>query len=71
MLVAAKGTPPDIIDKLNKALNEISDKPEVIEKLANVGLRTLPGDVKATQDFVAGEVEKNRRVIELTGIKRE
>jgi tripartite-type tricarboxylate transporter receptor subunit TctC len=71
VLVAAKGTPPDIIDRLNKALNEISAKPEVIEKLANVGLRTLPGDVKATQDFVAGEAEKNRRVIELTGIKRE
>jgi tripartite-type tricarboxylate transporter receptor subunit TctC len=71
VLVAAKGTPPDIIDKLNKALNEISAKPEVIEKLANVGLRTLTGDVKATQDFVAGEAEKNRRVIELTGIKRE
>lgn len=71
VLVAAKGTPSDIVDKLNKALNEISAKPEVIEKLANVGLRTLTGDVKATQDFVAGEAEKNRRVIELTGIKRE
>jgi tripartite-type tricarboxylate transporter receptor subunit TctC len=71
VLVAAKGTPRDVIDKLNKALNEISAKPDVIEKLANVGLRTLPGDVKATQDFVAGEAEKNRRVIELTGIKRE
>lgn len=71
VLVSAKGTPPEIVDKLNKALNEISAKPEVIEKLANVGLRTLPGDVKVTQDFVAGEAAKNKRVIELTGIKRE
>lgn len=71
VLVAAKGTPPDIVNKLNKALNEISAKPEVIEKLANVGLRTLTGDVKATEDFVAGEAAKNKRVIELTGIKRE
>jgi tripartite-type tricarboxylate transporter receptor subunit TctC len=71
VLVAAKGTPGEIVGKLNKALNEISAKPEVIEKLANVGLRTLTGDVKTIQDFVAGEAAKNKRVIELTGIKRE
>lgn len=71
VLVAAKGTPRDVVEKLNAAVNEISAKPEVIEKLANVGLRTLPGDVKATSDFVAGEAANYKRVIELTGVKRE
>jgi tripartite-type tricarboxylate transporter receptor subunit TctC len=71
VLVAAKGTPPDVIEKLNAALNEISAKPEVIEKLANVGLRTLPGDVKTIAGFVAGEAANYKRVIELTGVKRE
>lgn len=71
VLVAAKGTPPDVIEKLNGALNEISAKPEVIEKLANVGLRTLPGDVKTIAGFVAGEAANYKRVIELTGVKRE
>jgi tripartite-type tricarboxylate transporter receptor subunit TctC len=71
VLVAAKGTPADVIDKLNAALNEISAKPEVVEKLANVGLRTLPGDVKTITGFVAGEAANYRRVIELTGVKRE
>lgn len=71
VLVAAKGTPPEVIEKLNAALNEISAKPEVIEKLAGVGLRTLPGDVKTVADFVAKEAASYRRVIELTGVKRE
>jgi tripartite-type tricarboxylate transporter receptor subunit TctC len=71
VLVAAKGTPPDVIEKLNAALNQISAKPAVIEKLAGVGLRTLPGDVKTIADFVAKEAASYRRVIELTGVKRE
>jgi tripartite-type tricarboxylate transporter receptor subunit TctC len=71
VLVSAKGTPPDVIDKLNAAINEISAKPEVIERLANVGLRTLPGDARTIAGFVAGEAASYRRVIELTGVKRE
>ena len=71
VLVSAKGTPPDVIDKLNAAINEISAKPEVIERLAGVGLRTLPGDARTIAGFVAGEAASYRRVIELTGVKRE
>jgi tripartite-type tricarboxylate transporter receptor subunit TctC len=71
VLVAPKGTPAAIADALNKAINEISAKPEIIEKLANVGLRTMPGDAKATADFVAGESARYKRIIEVTGVKRE
>jgi hypothetical protein len=31
----------------------------------------LPGNVKATADFVAGETATYKRVIEVTGVKRE
>jgi tripartite-type tricarboxylate transporter receptor subunit TctC len=71
VLVAAKGTPPDVIERLNAAINEISAKPEVIEKLAKVGLRTLPGDARTIAGFVAGEAANYKRIIELTGVKRE
>jgi tripartite-type tricarboxylate transporter receptor subunit TctC len=71
VLVAAKGTPANVADLLNKAINEISAKPEIIEKLANVGLRTLPGDAKGIADFVAGESARYKRIIESTGVKRE
>jgi tripartite-type tricarboxylate transporter receptor subunit TctC len=71
VLMSAKGTPADVIEKLNTAINEIVAKPEVAAKLANVGLGILPGNVKATADFVAGETATYKRVIEVTGVKRE
>lgn len=71
VLVAPKGTPRNVIDKLNKAVNDVVAKPEIRQKLENIGLRTLPGDAKSAADFVAGEIAKNRRIIEVTGIKRE
>jgi tripartite-type tricarboxylate transporter receptor subunit TctC len=71
VLVSAKGTPPDIIDKLNKATNEAESRADVIERLENLGLKTMPGDMKWAQDFVAQEIAKNKRIIESTGIKRE
>lgn len=71
VLVVPKGTPATIADLLNKAINEISAKPEIIEKLANVGLRTMPGDATATAEFVAGKSARYKRIIEVTGVKRE
>jgi tripartite-type tricarboxylate transporter receptor subunit TctC len=71
VLVSAKGTPPEIIETLNKAVNAALAKPEVIEKLENLGLKPLPGDVKAAQALVAAEIAEKKRVIELIGLKRE
>jgi tripartite-type tricarboxylate transporter receptor subunit TctC len=71
VLVAPKGTPAAIADTLNKAINEISAKPEIVEKFAGFGLRTMPGDAKVAADFVAGEAARYKRIIEVTGIKRE
>ena len=71
VLVTPKGTPRAIIDRLNKAVNDVVAKPEIIQRLENIGLRTLPGDTKSAADFVAGEIAKNKRIIEVTGIKRE
>lgn len=71
VLVAPKGTPAAIANTLNKAINEISAKPEIIEKFAGFGLRTMPGDAKVAADFVAGEAARYKRIIEVTGIKRE
>lgn len=71
VLVTARGTPPEIIDRLNKATNEAEARPDVIERLENLGLKTMPGDMKWAQDFVAQEIAKNKAIIESTGIKRE
>jgi tripartite-type tricarboxylate transporter receptor subunit TctC len=71
ILVAPKGTARNVIEKLNKAVNEVVAKPEIKQRLENIGLRTLPGDTNSAADFVAGEIAKNKRIIEVTGIKRQ
>lgn len=71
VLVAPKGTPSPIIELLNKSINEISAKPQLSDKLERMGLRTMPGDGKATAEFVADESARYRRIIDSTGVKRE
>lgn len=71
VLVVPKGTPKEVANTLNAALNEIVAKPQVIEKLANLGLRTMPGSAQSVADFVVGETARYKRILELTGIKRE
>lgn len=71
VLVSARGTPPEIIGILNRAVNKALSKPEIIAKLENLGLKPLPGDVQWAQDFVRKEIAEKKRVIDLIGLKRE
>ena len=71
VLVSARGTPPEVIAILNKAVNEALSKPAVIERLENLGLKPLHGDVKWAQEFVKEQIAEKQRVINLTNLKRE
>ena len=71
VLVAARGTPPEIIARLNKAVNDAAVNPKIKEKLENLGLKVMPGDVKWVQEFVNSKIERNKKLIETTGLKRE
>jgi tripartite-type tricarboxylate transporter receptor subunit TctC len=69
--VAAKGTPPEILEKLNRAINDIIAKPDVWEKMDKLGLLTIGGDVPTASKFVANEIEKYKNIVATTGVKRE
>ena len=71
VLVSAKGTSPEIINTLNRAVNEALAKPDVIERFAKLGLRPLYGDAAKTQEFVRTDTAEKKRVIDLIGLKRE
>ena len=65
-------TPREIVDKLNKDMNAIFNLPEVKERLAAGG-----ADVTATTTpeqfgkFVRAEIDKNRRIIQVAGVKMD
>lgn len=71
VLVAAKDTPPDVVETLNKAVNEALARPDVIERFSKLGLRPLLGNAKTVQEFVRTDASEKKKIIDRIGLKRE
>lgn len=71
ILVAPKGTPGAIVSRLNETINQIAQRRELVEKLEGLGLRPLPGSAAEITALVASDAAKYRRIVELTGLRRE
>ncbi len=64
---APKGTPADVIDKLNKAINEALKDPKMVERLAELGGAPMPGSPADFGKVMAAEVAKWKKVVEFSG----
>jgi tripartite-type tricarboxylate transporter receptor subunit TctC len=68
---APKGTPPDVIARLNSEINKILADPETRQKLVDAGANVEPMSIDAFAKFVNSEREKYERIIKVTGVKPE
>jgi tripartite-type tricarboxylate transporter receptor subunit TctC len=68
---APKGTPPEIIAKLNTAINASLAQPAVKKQLGDLGAALLPGSAADFGRLVADETAKWSKVIKFAGIKAE
>jgi len=68
---APKGTPADIIDKLNMEINAALADPKFKARLADLGGTTLSGSPADFGKFIADETEKWGKVVKFAGIKAE
>lgn len=68
-VLAPKGTPPDVIAKLNRAINEASRSKEVIEKLAVQGVDAEATTAAVFGKMIVDETAKWAAVIKESGIK--
>jgi tripartite-type tricarboxylate transporter receptor subunit TctC len=68
---APKGTPREIIDKLNKTINDILADPTAKARFTELGASLLPGSPADFGKLVADETEKWGKVIRFAGIKAE
>jgi tripartite-type tricarboxylate transporter receptor subunit TctC len=66
---APKGTPPEIIAKLNAAINAALKDPAVLKRIEELGGLTMEGTPQAFGDVVKAETEKWQKVVEFSGIK--
>jgi tripartite-type tricarboxylate transporter receptor subunit TctC len=64
-----KGTPDDVIDKLNKEINAILADPKAKARLADLGASLLAGSAADFGKLVADETEKWGKVVKFSGAK--
>jgi len=70
-LYAPKGTPKEVVDKLNAALDKALDDPKVIERFADLGTEPEPRDRRSPQfhdTFLKAEIAKWKPVIQSAGV---
>jgi tripartite-type tricarboxylate transporter receptor subunit TctC len=65
---APKGTPPEIIATLNKAIGEALKDPKLVARLAEIGGIPKPMTPAEFGKLVADETEKWRKVVEFAGV---
>jgi tripartite-type tricarboxylate transporter receptor subunit TctC len=65
---APKGTPPEIVDILNKAVNEVLKDPKLIARFATIGGVPKPMTPAGYGKLIADETEKWRKVVEFAGV---
>jgi tripartite-type tricarboxylate transporter receptor subunit TctC len=70
-IVAPKGTPPQIVDTLNKAVNEVLADPKLKARLAELGGEPMPMAPAQFGKLIADETEKWAKVVKFSGAKAD
>jgi tripartite-type tricarboxylate transporter receptor subunit TctC len=68
-LSVKKGTPPDVIARLNEAVNKVLKTPKVIDALAKIGAQPVGGTPQQLGDFVGSQVALWAKVVNDAGLK--
>jgi tripartite-type tricarboxylate transporter receptor subunit TctC len=70
-IVAPKGTPPQIVDTLNKAVNEVLADPKLKARLVEFGGEPMPMTPAQFGKLIADETEKWAKVVKFSGAKAD
>jgi tripartite-type tricarboxylate transporter receptor subunit TctC len=70
-VAAPKGTPPEIIETLNKQINAALADPTMRQRFTELGCGVFSGSPADFQKFIANETEKWEKVIRFAGVKAD
>jgi tripartite-type tricarboxylate transporter receptor subunit TctC len=65
---APRGTPPEIVARLNRAVNDILAEPQTAARLTELGGTLLPGSPADFARLIAGETDKWGKVVNSLGL---
>jgi len=68
---APRGTPAEIIDRLNTTINAALADPNIEARLADMGGAPLTGSPADFRKLIAADTEKWGKVVKFTGAKPE
>jgi tripartite-type tricarboxylate transporter receptor subunit TctC len=68
-LAAPRGTPPDVIAKLNADVNAVLKSPEMVARLASDGVEPGGGTPQRFGDAIRGDMERWKVIVQQAGIK--
>src|SRR3954453_523329 len=68
-IVAPTGTPQQIIEQLNRSINDALRNSDVRDGLAKLGIEPNSGSVKDFSDFIAEATPRWTEIVHITGIK--
>jgi tripartite-type tricarboxylate transporter receptor subunit TctC len=68
---APRGTPTAVIDLLNGAINAAFEDPVIRQRFAELGAIPITGSASRFGDMLATETERWRKVVELSGQRKE
>jgi len=70
-IVAPKGTPPEIVDTLNKQVNAALADPKMRKRFTDLGCDVFTGSPADFEKFIENETAKWAKVIKFAGIKTD
>ena len=66
-----KGTPPDIVNKMNDAINRVMSNPKIRERLADLGGVPITGTPADFGKIIQDETDKWAKVVKFSGATAE
>jgi tripartite-type tricarboxylate transporter receptor subunit TctC len=68
-MFAPAGTPPDVVEKINRDVNRVLRDPEVRERLTALGAEPMQMTSHEFDRFMRGEMDDSAKVVKAAGIK--
>jgi tripartite-type tricarboxylate transporter receptor subunit TctC len=68
-IAAPKGTPSELVEKLNGTINAVLNDPALKPKFTDLGAEPAPLSAAELRTFIAAEVDKWAKVIKFADIK--